>query len=135
MVWDSHAPNGGFSTAKPWLPVPDGHRARAVDVQESVPGSVLARYRASLAFRKQHPALTVGTIQLLDAGKDQLAFIREAGNERLLCLFNFADAAADWRAPSGAGTVAPIDFPGLAAAVDGDRVSLPPLGVLVARLE
>jgi alpha-glucosidase len=135
MVWDSNEPNGGFSTAKPWLPVSDDHRARAVDVQEHDPGSVLARYRATLAFRRQHPALTVGRIELLDAGKDQLAFIREAGNERLICLFNFAGIAAEWRVPAGAGTVVPIDFPGSAAAVDGDRISLPPLGVLVTRLE
>ncbi|NGO52302.1 alpha-glucosidase family protein [Allomesorhizobium camelthorni] len=135
IVWDSNEPNGSFSTAKPWLPVPDDHRARAVDVQESDHGSVLAHYRATLAFRKQHPALTVGRIELLDAGKDQLAFIRETGNERLLCLFNFAGIAAEWRVPAGAGTVAPIDFPGPVAAVDGDRISLPPLGVLVARLE
>jgi alpha-glucosidase len=134
MVWDSNEPNGGFSTARPWLPVPDDHRARAIDVQERDPGSVLARYRATLAFRKQHPALTAGRIELLDAGKDQLAFIREAGNERLLCLFNFAGIAAEWRVPAEAGTVVPIDFPGSVAAVDGDRISLPPLGVLVARL-
>ncbi|WP_353642211.1 alpha-glucosidase family protein [Mesorhizobium sp. WSM2239] len=135
MVWDSNAPNGGFSRAKPWLPVPEIHRAYAVDMQEQDENSVLARYRATLAFRKQHPALTVGSIELLDAGRDQLAFIREAGNERLLCLFNFAGTASEWRVPVGAGTVAPVDFPGSAAAVDGDRISLRPLGVLVARLE
>jgi alpha-glucosidase len=135
MVWDSSEPNGGFSTAKPWLPVPDLHRTRAVNVQGRDPGSILAGYRAILAFRKQHPALTIGRIELLDAGNGQLAFIREAGNERLLCLFNFADISAEWRVPAGAGTVVPVDFPGSAAAVDGDRISLPPLGVLVARLE
>jgi alpha-glucosidase len=135
MVWESNVLNGGFSTAQSWLPVPDDHRAGAVDVQETDPGSVLAGYRAILAFRKQHPALTVGRIELLEAGKDQLAFIREAGNERLLCLFNFAAAAAEWRLPAGAGTLVSIDFPGSAAAVDGDRISLSPSGVLVARLE
>ena len=31
MVWKAEAENAGFSTAKPWLPIPPGHRARAVE--------------------------------------------------------------------------------------------------------
>ncbi|TJV90224.1 MAG: alpha-glucosidase, partial [Mesorhizobium sp.] len=32
MVWEKGAENAGFSTGKPWLPIPESHRARAVDV-------------------------------------------------------------------------------------------------------
>jgi alpha-glucosidase len=135
MVWNSEEPNGGFTTGKPWLPVPETHRARAVDVQERDANSILGRYRAMLAFRKEHPALIAGSIDLLDADTDQLAFVREAGNERLLCVFNFDARPAQWRPPAGTGTIAKVGFPGANAAVDGDLVSLPPLGVLVARLE
>ena len=134
MVWNSGEPNGGFTTGKPWLPVPETHRARAVNVQERDANSILARYRAVLAFRKEHPALIAGSIEMLDAGKDVLAFMREAGNERLLCLFNFDGRSAQWHLPAGAGAISTIGFPGANAAIEGDLISLPPLGVLVARL-
>ena len=34
MVWEGSAKNGGFSPAKPWLPVPADHTAIAVDRQQ-----------------------------------------------------------------------------------------------------
>jgi len=34
MPWSSQLPNAGFSTAKPWLPVPREHLSLAVDKQE-----------------------------------------------------------------------------------------------------
>ena len=58
MVWEAAAPNAGFSSGKPWLPVPESHCAKAVDVQERDAASVLSRYRAILAMRKRHPALS-----------------------------------------------------------------------------
>src|SRR5690606_34197458 len=57
MVWESHQPNGGFSTAKPWLPVPAEHITLAVNTQEDDPGSLLEHYRRMLAFRADHPVL------------------------------------------------------------------------------
>ena len=33
MVWDAKAPNGGFSSARPWLPVPEEHLRMAVSVE------------------------------------------------------------------------------------------------------
>ncbi|TIP69405.1 MAG: alpha-glucosidase, partial [Mesorhizobium sp.] len=54
MVWEKGAENAGFSTGKPWLPIPESHRARAVDVQNGEAKSVLASYRAMLALRRQH---------------------------------------------------------------------------------
>ena len=135
MVWEHAAPHGGFSSAKPWLPVPAAHLGRAVDVQAMDPASVLVRYGEVLAFRKEHPALVVGSIEFLDAEGDVLAFVREAGNERLLCLFNFADAPAHWLVPAGAGIASAIDFPGQHTALDGAWILLPPLGVFLARLE
>src|SRR5690606_21513837 len=65
MVWEAGAKNAGFSTGRPWLPVPREHRARAVDLQNGNPGSILARYRETLAFRKSHPALVKGAIELI----------------------------------------------------------------------
>ncbi|MGO7465234.1 alpha-glucosidase, partial [Rhizobium ruizarguesonis] len=45
MVWDSQVAQGGFSTVKPWLPVPVENILRAVSVQLGDEASVLEHYR------------------------------------------------------------------------------------------
>jgi alpha-glucosidase len=88
----AHVRNGAFSTAeRTWLPVPAEHLTHAVDTQHGIEGSVLEFYRALLVFRKAHPALAKGKITLLDSTGDILAFTREDGAERLLCVFNMGD--------------------------------------------
>ncbi len=134
MVWEDGAPNAGFSTGKPWLPVPAEHLLRAASVQNGEPESVLARYRAALALRKAHPALVSGTIRFLDAGGDVLAFLREGAGERLLCVFNFADEAARWPLPPEIVEAAPIMPAGAPDAIRNRVLSLSPLGSFIARM-
>ncbi|MDX8524524.1 alpha-glucosidase family protein [Mesorhizobium sp. MSK_1335] len=135
MVWQAEAENAGFSTGKPWLPVPQVHRARAVDVQDGRDGSVLSAYRSILALRKRHPALIGGSIRFLDAEGDLLAFVREGGGEKLLCVFNFAGEPAGWTLPAEFGQIEAIDL-----AVDASgfpeegALILPPLGCFLARI-
>ncbi len=45
MPWEAEAPQAGFTTGKPWLPVPAEHAAAAVDRQAGVAGSTLEHYR------------------------------------------------------------------------------------------
>ncbi|RWN37288.1 MAG: DUF3459 domain-containing protein [Mesorhizobium sp.] len=133
MVWEKGAENAGFSTGRPWLPVPDSHRARAVDVQNGEEKSVLASYRAMLALRKQHVALVQGSIRFLDAEGDVLAFIREGGGEKLLCVFNFADEPANWPLPQDADVAETVDLGGTDAVLQDKMLSLPPLGCFLGR--
>ncbi len=132
MVWEAGADNAGFSAAKPWLPVPASHRARAVDVQNGEENSVLAGYRAMLAVRKAHPALVKGSIRFLDTDGEVLAFIRQSEGETLLCVFNFADEPADWPLPSDFGRVEAI-APGGGAVLQHEGVALQALGWFVGR--
>ena len=131
MVWEAQAEYAGFSSVKPWLPVPAAHRAKAMNLQETDPNSVLARYREVLGFRREHPALQRGSIVFLDAPDNVLAFRREGGSERLFCAFNFGDAAVDWVFPHGTGS--------LEVLLDGgrgpvqDAAVLSPLGIFVGR--
>ncbi|MGO4561051.1 beta-galactosidase BglA [Rhizobiales bacterium 3FA27D7] len=134
MPWQVGADNAGFSTAKPWLPVPDQHRARAVDVQAGDDGSVLAAYRAALALRRVHPALVRGSIRFLDAEGDVLAFMREADGQRLLCLFNFGGTESSWPLPDGFEIAEVFDLSGARATLGDSGVLLPPLGTLLGRL-
>jgi alpha-glucosidase len=62
MPWSGHERYAGFSEAEPWLPIPEEHRNRAVDVQEAAPDSVLNAFRRFLAWRREHPALRSGSI-------------------------------------------------------------------------
>lgn len=136
MAWQADAPYGGFSTARPWLPVQESHRRRAADVQEAEAHSVLAFYRGALAFRKTHPALIAGSIVFLEAGNDDLlAFTRATEGKKLLCLFNFGDEPAQWQLPPQFDKVTSAGLPGFDASLAGDLVSLPGLSAFVGRLE
>jgi alpha-glucosidase len=69
MPWSS-APNAGFSTRQPWLPVIA--ERRHVSAQRRDPGSLLSLYRAAIALR---PALGPG-VELLPAEEGVLAYRR-----------------------------------------------------------
>ena len=134
MVWESGQPNAGFTTGKPWLPVPEAHRRRAVDLEQGDPASVLAHYRRALAFRRLHPALVAGTIEFLAADGDVLAFVRATGDERLLCVFNFASDAAEWIIPAELGQPQIVEGVGRGARIEGTVVALDALSSCFARI-
>jgi alpha-glucosidase len=125
MPWSSQLPNAGFSTAKPWLPVPREHLGLAVDKQEEDPDSVLRTFRTFMAWRKQHPALAVGDLAMVASTDPLLAFERSWEGERLLCVFNFSNRevsqpiSSDWR---------PIDGHGFGATLEGHQLVLSPFG-------
>ncbi|MCO5063171.1 MAG: alpha-glucosidase family protein [Rhizobiaceae bacterium] len=131
MVWDAGKANAGFTDGTPWLPVSAESAARAVDVQESGPGSVLHHYRAVLAARRRTPALVSGGFRFLDSKRDVLALIRESGSQRVLCAFNFSSLPVKWKLPEGMD-IGDVLFSG--AIVSRGRVELPPLGFFVAEL-
>lgn len=88
MVWDGGEPDGGFSSARPWLPVPVAHLAKAVGEQRGRKGSLLEHYRRFLAFRRANPVLVKGAIEFMDAPEGVVAFSRCDGDRRMICAFN-----------------------------------------------
>jgi len=118
MVWEEKAQNGGFSAAKPWLPVPPEHLPRAVDAQTGDAGSLLEHYRRFLAFRRAHPALAKGDIAFLDTQEDTVAFTRRLGNEEIVCAFNLGahPTAIDLGGPAAPQPLAGYGFSGDAGA-------------------
>ena len=123
MTWESNAPNGGFSPAKPWLPVPPEHNTFAVNREAADPHSTLAHYKRMLAFRRAHPALRSGAIRFLDAPRDVLAFVREGGGEAIACLFNFSGEAVRVALPASLKLNA-LDGHGFAGRLEGRAVEL-----------
>ncbi len=132
MAWSGTEQYGGFSTAKPWLPVPAEHLARAVDAQQGNENSLLEHYRRFLAFRRSHPALVKGDIEFLPGEGDVVAFARSKGNERLLCVFNLASrpAVLDLGADRSAR---PVSGHGLAGEVGDGKIRLPAYGAWFGR--
>jgi alpha-glucosidase len=123
MVWEADAPNGGFSPAKPWLPVSPEHAGSAVDRETSDASSLLAHYRRLIAFRRAHPALRQGSIRFVDSPQDVLAFVREVPGEAVACLFNFSDRPATVALPPSLG-VSALGGHGFAGRLDGGTVTL-----------
>ncbi|MDI4663598.1 alpha-glucosidase family protein [Xanthobacter autotrophicus] len=134
MVWEAGAPQGGFTTGRPWLPVPAAHLPLAVDRQSADPYSVLQHYRRLLRFRRAHPALGKGTITFLDSAGEVMAWRRDFEGEALLCAFNLGAEAAALNLPGG-WAARPIEDLGFAGTIAGGRVSLGPLDAVFARLD
>jgi alpha-glucosidase len=88
----THAAHGGFSSAEPWLPMPDAHLDLAVDVQERDSGSVLNLTRALAALRRARPELRVGDFAPMETPEPLLVFDRSLGAGALRCVFNLGDA-------------------------------------------
>ncbi len=134
MVWDASQPNGGFTTGKPWLPVPASHIARAVSVQEGDPNSVLAAYRTMLGFRRAHRALRDGDIEMLEEPKGVLAFVRRSEDEGILCVFNLSPAATEFPLADRMTAVSQRPVLDLGARLEGKAVRLPPFSAFFGRI-
>jgi alpha-glucosidase len=125
MPWRRDAPFGGFSSTKPWLPLPQDHLERAVDQQDGEPGSVLSRSRRFLRWRAAQPALRTGTIELLDADEPVLALVRAQAGQRLLCVFNLAADVARFASPMA---LEPAPGHGFESSFEGGIITLPGYG-------
>ena len=112
MVWLANGRHGGFSDAKPWLPVAEEHVSRAVDAQERDPDSMLNFYRRMIAYRASRPALVKGTFDVVEADEGFLSAIRTCGRKRLFTAFNLSGLPREVVLPAGAWTTdhdAPFD--------------------------
>jgi alpha-glucosidase len=99
MPWTVSDAAFGFTSGKPWLPVPAEHREKAVENQLKDPESVLHSYRRFVRWRREHPALSFGDIRFLDSPENTMAFIRGYGESRVLAVFNFNQNDVDYDLP------------------------------------
>jgi alpha-glucosidase len=120
------ATNCGFSDAEPWLPLGPDHAARAVDVQDSDPASLLSLTRELVALRNAHPAMLTGKLTILEARDNLLVFERIETGSHLLCAYNFGDSDIAWQ-PAQPDRWRVIESVNGAAAG-----KLPPFGALIA---
>ena len=93
MQW-SDAPHAGFTSGEPWLRLGDDAATRNVAAQTGDESSMLELYRRLLALRRRHTALHEGVWVPVTVEGDVLAYARTHGNERMLVVLNFGNAAA-----------------------------------------
>lgn len=99
MPWARDEVGAGFTTGRPWLPLGVANRARAVDVQEADPESLLHLTRRLIAFRRDSDALRTGSARVVAAEGDLLVIERIGPSDQLLCAFNFGSASLAWSPP------------------------------------
>jgi alpha-glucosidase len=93
MQWDA-SPTGGFTSGRPWLPLVDPASRNVADQAED-PQSLLNLYRRLLALRREVGALRHGGLELLDdLPADAIAWVRHAGEERVLVVANMGGIPA-----------------------------------------
>ncbi|MDH4449836.1 MAG: alpha-glucosidase family protein [Rhodoferax sp.] len=120
MPWTAGAADLGFSsapsTSRPWLPVATTHRGLTVDAQLRDTGSLLHFYRQLLRWRKGRPSLVSGTLEVLPAHPQVLAYVRRHEGETTLCVFNFSAEAVRWPVPASCAAMQLLKESGLQAA-------------------
>jgi len=128
MPWTAQAPNAGFTTGKPWLPVPAEHLALAAEAQDGDPQSMLNFQRQIIHWRRTMPQITRGEIVFFDVPEQALALRRDLpGYSSVLAVFNVTNAALTFEWPEAAGA-GKLEGHGLEGEVTGTTVTLPPYG-------
>jgi len=130
IPWNDKQVNAGFTSGKPWLPVPPEHAAHAVSSQDGVDASVLQFARSIVAWRKGVPHLTRGDIAFFDAPEPVLAFRRtlaEEGKGSVLAAFNLSNQPVSFAWPEAEAAQA-LTGHGLAAEKRGQTIELPAYG-------
>jgi alpha-glucosidase len=129
MPWDAGAPNLGFSTGTPWLPVSPLHKPLAVSTQEMDSNSTLAFVRVFLNARQTSAALRLGEIEFHDVPAPVLSFTRTYDSERVLCVFNMSGERAECQAQG-----MPLDLGCGVSGLKGGTLTLGPYAAFFSTL-
>ena len=130
MPWKNET-NAGFTRAKePWLPVDPRHRPLAAEVQDKLEQATLHTARKLIALRKASPALMTGAFKVIDATGEHFVFERAAGDERVLCIFNFTAQPAARAMGQGIPTILWAND----AVLSGGKLMMEPFGSAILKL-
>jgi alpha-glucosidase len=141
MQW-SDAKNAGFSTAKPWLPVPASYKTHNAETEMKDPNSILSVYRQLLTLRHKEPALVKGTYTALNEDDPNvLSYLRKEKDEAVLVVLNMSNTSQKVKLnlqPQGYSSpklsVLLSTFQQPASATPAETVNLPPFGALIAKV-
>ena len=136
MQWNDKA-NGGFSTAKPWLPVPPTYKTHNVADEAKDPNSVLEFYRKVLKLRHTNPALLDGEYTPMnESDANVLSYLRVYKDQAVLVALNMSaveqKVKIDLASKKFSGIGGLVNTPGSSA--KGEDITLAPFGVLIGQL-
>ena len=95
MQWNDSA-NAGFTTGKPWLPVPASAKTHNVEAERKNPDSVLSFYKQVIHLRKTEPALLEGSyIPLNESDPKVMSYLRKSKDGTILVVLNFSAQPQD----------------------------------------
>jgi alpha-glucosidase len=129
MPWTG-ARSGGFTTGRPWLPVPRDHRRLNAADQEDDPASVLSFYRRALAWRRANPVLRAAPTKFHRTAEPVLAFGRGDDVDAPHFAFNLS---AEPHPLTVRGLILDAEAPSQGAGLEGARLALGPNGFAVLR--
>jgi alpha-glucosidase len=90
MQW-SAAPNAGFSTTTPWLPLPEDFLHENVANLEADAGSILNLYKALIDLRKKWPQLVSGDYTPIAADGSLLLYRRQGQGKSIAIALNLGE--------------------------------------------
>lgn len=91
MQWNGSA-NAGFTTGKPWLPVPKSAKTHNVEAQSKDANSVLSFYKQVIQLRKTEPGLREGAyVPLNESDPNVISYLRKSKDGTVLIVLNFSD--------------------------------------------
>jgi len=91
MPWKKDQINSGFSEHSPWLPIPEEHISKSVEVQLNDPDSVLNSFKRFIAWRKNMPALISGDIKFIPMDEPIISFYRRCDEQEIILYFNLSN--------------------------------------------
>ena len=127
IPWQAEARHAGFSDlTKPWLPVPDHHASKAIDLQDRDREFVLNFLRDLLAWRRRHPMLRCATQTVsVEADDSLVVYDRVDGAKRLTFVANLSLNPATMAVDAGDRLLTPSSR---CANLDQNTLALPELG-------
>jgi glycosidase len=95
MQWTSDAGlSVGFTSGRPWRYPAEDYQERSVALQTEDPNALLSHYRTLIHLRNEYEALRIGDWLQVDTGSPGVyAYLRTHGEQTLLIIINFSDAA------------------------------------------
>lgn len=136
LSWTSNAGNGGFTSGTPFRSLSSNVATHNIAAAIADPASIYHHYKALLALRNSHAALSKGNYQFSAVQGKVLSFQRSSGSDRILVVLNYDGAAAAVtisNLPANA-TLTPLFPAGLAAtsANGSGQAALTPAGQSVS---
>jgi alpha-glucosidase len=141
MQWNA-APNAGFSTATPWLPVDGRYPQYNVETEKKNPNSILNYYRQLLLLRHTNKALLEGNyIALNENDPSVLSYMRNYKGQNVLVVLNMSGVAQKVKLNLASKGAFPKSVKTLLSSFDAPRhvdvgeISIAPFGAWIGETE